>query len=59
MFDGKDKYDEFLIEKLEITFPISNLVHHLTYYRLRLLLIAFEQKLQDDQERDNNTLLSG
>lgn len=54
MFQGQDKYDDYLIEKLEISFPIVNLVHHLTYQRLRLLLIDFEQKLQDDKERDNN-----
>jgi hypothetical protein len=53
----RDKYDDYLIEKLEISFPIVNLVHHLTYERLRIILIDFEQKLQDEQKRDNNSLL--
>ncbi len=50
-FTGKDKYDDFLIEKLEITFPITNLVHRLTYERLRSILIEW------DEQRTNNTAI--
>lgn len=58
-FTGKDKYDDYLIEKLEIHFPITNLIHHLTYQRLRMLLIDFQQweQIRNDKERNNNNLL--